>query len=100
MQEQEKSFFSKLFDFSFREFVTPTVVGIVYGIMVVLAMIAALGFIVTGFGIKWYVGLLFLIVSPVVFLFLVILARLYLEIVVAMVRIAQNTTNMIKDSRP
>lgn len=96
IQQQSKGFFSKLFDFSFRDFITPTIVAILYGILIVIAGIGAIALIVRGFSAAWYLGVIALVLSPIVFLLYVIMFRVYLEIVVALIRIAQNTTDMLR----
>jgi hypothetical protein len=96
MQQQSKGFFARLFDFSFRDFITPTIISILYGIMMVLAGIVAIGFIVYGFTQGVGLGIVFLILSPLIFLLYVIYSRVILEMMVALVRIAQNTTDMLR----
>ena len=49
IQQQSKGFFGKLFDFSFKEFITPTIIAILYGIMIVICAISAIAAIVAGF---------------------------------------------------
>lgn len=95
-QQQSKGFFARLFDFSFRDFITPTIIAILYGILIAIAVIAAIAVIVSGFTQAWWLGLIALILSPVIFLLYVIMFRVYLEIVVALIRIAQNTTDMLR----
>ena len=96
LQQQSKGFFAKLFDFSFRDFITPTIIAILYGILIAIAGISSIVMIVGGFTRAWWLGILALIFSPVIFLLYVILFRVYLEIVVALIRIAQNTTDMLR----
>ncbi|MGC8874511.1 MAG: DUF4282 domain-containing protein [Chloroflexia bacterium] len=85
-----QGFFARLFDFSFRGFITPTIVSILYGILIVLAGLATLFVIISAFQARAWVGILALILSPFYFFLLVIAARLYLEIVVVLFRIAQD----------
>lgn len=90
----EKGFFAALFDFSFTEFITPKIVKVLYGIAVVLAGIAACGFILAGCQQGAGGGIVAIIVAPIVFLLYVIMARVWLEFIVAVFRIAENTRRM------
>lgn len=96
MQQQSKGFFVRLFDFSFSDFITPTIVAILYGILIVLCGLGALVGVIFGFTRGVGLGIIALILSPVVFLLSVIFSRVYLEVVVALVRIAQNTTDLLR----
>jgi hypothetical protein len=89
--EIQKGFFASLFDFSFTEFITVKIIKILYGIIIVLAGIGVLFFIVTGFQTSAAMGILYLILSPLVFILWVILARVWLEIVIVIFRIEDNT---------
>lgn len=84
-------FFGKLFDTSFRSFITPSIIQLLYILFIIGAGLAALIFVLAGFAGDTATGVVFLIVAPIVFLLYVILARVYLEIVVVLFRIADNT---------
>ena len=88
---QPKGFFSRLFDFSFTEFITTELIKLLYGLAMVFAGLGALVFIGMGFTAHPIVGVLFLIVSPLVFVIYVIFARVYLELIIVAFRIAENT---------
>ena len=76
---EEKSFFGKLFDFSFEEFVTPTIIRIVYAIALIAFLATRdIGSILFG-----------LIVVPLLYLLYLILTRIWMEIVVVIFRIAE-----------
>jgi hypothetical protein len=94
--DNPSTFFQALFDFSFKEFVTPKIIKILYGLGIFLAAIAALGLIVRGFDNSFLKGLLILIVSPFVFIVYTILVRIWLEIVIALFRIADNVGEIAK----
>lgn len=89
-QAVPQGFFARLFDFSFRGFITPTIVAILYGILIAVAGLGTLFLIISAFQVRAWVGILALILSPVYFFLLVIFARLYLELVVVLFRIAQD----------
>ncbi|RDD30775.1 hypothetical protein CR161_08695 [Prosthecochloris sp. ZM] len=96
-------FFGKLFDFSFKEFVTLQIVRYLYVLAIILSAISALSMIVSGFSTMQYSflgGLVKIVGSPVSFVLMVLFARVVLEALVATFRIAENTTLMVeKNSR-
>jgi uncharacterized membrane protein YedE/YeeE len=91
-----KGFFGALFDFSFSEFITTKIIKVLYGIGMVLSGIAALVMIVFGFKTSVGTGILFLILSPIAFLIMAILYRVWLEFIIVIFRIAENTGDMAK----
>jgi tetratricopeptide (TPR) repeat protein len=110
MQDEyaRKNFFAKLFDISFRDFITPTIVSVVYVIMIALC---ALTSIFVSYSLAKYAGLLIantengrqtatiiigIISYPIVFFLGLIQYRVLLELIVALFRIAQNTTDMLR----
>jgi len=94
------NFLSALFDFSFSEFVTTKIIKILYGILIVLAGVAALVAIISGFTNSVGQGILMLILSPLVFLLYVILARVWLELVIVIFRIAENVGEIAERKKP
>ena len=92
--EEPTKFLSALFDFSFSEFITTKIIKVLYGIGIVGAAIGALAFIIGGFSASAGKGILFLILSPIVFFVYVILARVWLEIVIVLFKIAENVGKM------
>ncbi|MDY6827512.1 MAG: DUF4282 domain-containing protein [Bacillota bacterium] len=98
----QKGFISSLFDFSFTEFITPKIISILFIIGVVGSGIAAVGFIVSGFATSIVMGILFLILSPFVFLLMVIAFRVYMEIIIILFKIYENlkTISESKENTP
>jgi len=93
------NFFSKLFDFSFKEFLTLQIIKYLYILAVIGAGISALGILGTAFtlmGSNFGEGLLTLVLAPVAFVLLVLLARIVLEAIVATFRIAENTSILVE----
>lgn len=84
-------FFAALFDTSFTEFVIPKIIRVLYIIGIAISAIAVLLMIAAGFGNGAGHGILALILSPIAFLLLVIGYRIYLEVVIVLFRIAENT---------
>jgi ABC-type uncharacterized transport system permease subunit len=82
------NFIGTLFDFSFSEFIATKVAKVLYGIILVLLAAAALAVIVVGFTISAGAGFATLIVMLVLFLIYLSVARMWLETVIAIFRIA------------
>jgi len=93
------SFFGKLFDFSFKEFITLQIIKYLYVAGIIFAGISAGGMLIGGFAAFQYDagrGILTILLSPVVFILLTLSARLVLEALVATFRIAENTTKLVE----
>lgn len=95
----KNSFFGKLFDLSFKEFITLQIIKYLYVVGIIFAAFMAIIVLVGGFtqlssdlG-KGIFGILF---SPVVFLLATLSVRLALEALVATFRIAENTTKLVE----
>ncbi|WP_051399506.1 DUF4282 domain-containing protein [Haloechinothrix halophila] len=85
-----------IFDVSFSKFITPTVVKVVYIILMVLLALGYVGAVIGGFANDAAAGFLVLILGPIfVFLYL-LLIRVSLEALVAVVRTAENTTELVR----
>lgn len=65
---EKRSFLSALFDLSFKDFLTPRVIEILFVIAIVLAAIVAVVFVVGAFVNSLGFGVLVLILSPIIFL--------------------------------
>jgi len=89
--EEKKGFWSCLFDLSFSEFVTTRVIKILYMLGIAIAAIVGLMLIVTAFTKGFAVGLLHVIAAPIVFILMVIVLRIYMELVLTLFRIEENT---------
>lgn len=83
--------FSAIFDFSFTEFISIDLIRVLYVFAFIVAGLAMVGTILAGFsnGFGW--GLGSLIIAPVVFFIIVFVARIGLETMVVLFRIAENT---------
>ena len=85
---EDKGTFATLFDFSFTSFITTKVIKVLFAIGIIVAAIGSIGFIVFGFSQHWLLGVLFLVLSPIIFLIYVLFIRVYMEIIIF--RIAEN----------
>jgi len=87
-------FFRALFDFSFTEFVTTRLIRLLYAIGVLIAALSTLLTIITGFNRGAGAAIITLILAPLIFLLVVILARVWLEIIIVVFRIAEYLREM------
>jgi Domain of unknown function (DUF4282) len=96
--DNDKGFFGSLFDFSFDNFIATKLVKFLYVLTLILLSIASLVYLVLGLvalGNGSGYGLLFIILAPVIWLFGLVVSRLYLELVIVMFKISED----IKDIR-
>ena len=92
--QEKKGFLGALFDFSFSEFITIKLIKTLYILGIIFSTIMAIIFIVSGFNISTGVGIIFLILSPIFFLLYVIVIRIWLEIIIVIFKIAENTKQL------
>jgi len=86
-----KGFVASLFDVSFTSFVTPTIIKVVYILVMVLAGLGALGTAFSGFTFGIVAGLIALIiVAPIIFFVELALWRIPLEIFMVIFRIGDD----------
>ena len=83
--------FRAIFDFSFTEFISIDLIRVLYVFAFIVAGLAMVGTILAGFsnGFGW--GLGSIIIAPVVFFIIIFVARIGLEMLVVLFRIAENT---------
>lgn len=102
MASLDKGFFNALFDFSFSSFVTPKLIKLVYGILIVLAAIFALCTLGSGLVALSRapgVALLSILVSPLVFFFAVLMGRVYVEMLIVAFRICEHVGEIAQRTR-
>lgn len=92
----KESGFGGLLDFNFTRFITVQLVKVLYIIGLVMVTLSAIGFAFGGFRVGIMNGMVTLILAPLVWIIMVLLLRVYLELVVALFRIAENTTMMVE----
>jgi hypothetical protein len=86
-----KGFVASLFDTSFSSFVTPTIIKVVYVLVMILAGLGALGIAFSGFSISVVFGLISLIIiAPIVFFVELALWRITLEIFMVIFRMSDD----------
>ena len=96
---ENKGFFENLFDLSFNQFVTTQLIKILYVLAIILsalgALIILLGSISKG-GMSALLGLIFV---PVFFCIWVLAARVWLELIIVVFRIAEHTAEIAQQGR-
>jgi hypothetical protein len=88
---ENKSFLAALFDVSFSEFITTKLIKIIFVIGIVIAAIVALFFVIGAFVSSFWAGLGSLIISPLIFLIYVLIIRIWLELIIVIFKIAENS---------
>lgn len=92
----DKGFFQSLFDFSFTAFVTPKLIKVLYGISLFFIAIGVIFVVLGGFQRGIGAGLLTLfILGPLYGLLLTILARIYMELMIAIFRIVELLSELV-----
>ena len=89
--ENPKNILGCLCDLTFKEFVTTKVIKLLYVLIVIASAITALAFIIKGFGLPFGHGLVCLVMSVIGFALAVIIARIWLEVIMILFRIEENT---------
>ncbi len=92
----QPGFFGKLFDTSFKNYVTPQIIKIIFWIAVGVIGLVTIIWVVAAFVQSFGQGLLYLILSPLVAMIWVIMVRVYLELVAVIFRIAGLLEGMAK----
>ncbi|WP_418908785.1 DUF4282 domain-containing protein [Glutamicibacter endophyticus] len=86
-----------LFDLDFRKFITPTIIKIVYVLIMVMLALTYIVFVFGAFNANVAFGFLtLLILGPLFVLVYLVLARAGLESLIAQIRTAENTTEMVR----
>lgn len=102
--QEAKGLFGSLFDFSFRHFATPHIVRIVYIVAALLIGIFSLGALSSAISLmanrQAFLGLLLLLATPLIALIQLALARMTMEMYVAVCRSAEELTRIRQDGLP
>ena len=91
IKQEAKTFFGSLFDFSFSSFITTKLIKLLFGAGIVLGGLAGIVSIIGAFSTSVPAGLLALAATPVVYLLGVIVLRIWLELVMILFRVEENT---------
>jgi len=98
MEDGIKGIIGSLKDLSFTEFVTTRLIKIIYILAIVFAGLSGLGIIISGlFSNNVGTAVLGLIMGPVAFILMVLSARIWLELVIVVFRIAEHTAAIAQE---
>lgn len=86
-----KSLFSRVFDLSFKEFVTPSIIKVIFVLGVILAGLFALAILVSFASQGGGAVVVGLIVAPLLFIIYTLFVRVMCEIYILLFRIEENT---------
>jgi hypothetical protein len=92
-------FFAKLFDYSFNSFITTSIVRAVYVLATILAGIASVAVFVALAREGGSLALTGVVAAPLIFFLVLINARLYLELVIVIFKIAEDTDIVARHSQ-
>ena len=97
--QSEKPPFSAIFDFSFTEFISIELIRVLYVFAFIVAGLTMVGTILTGFSNGFWWGLGSIIMAPIVFFVIVFFARISLETMIVLFRIAENTREIADNKK-
>jgi hypothetical protein len=90
---REKSLIENLMDFSFERMLTPRMLKMLYGVHLLIGLIAAVWFVFSGFQTSTSNGLLALILCLAGMLLWIVYCRVVVELLAVVFRAAQVITN-------
>lgn len=90
---RENGMIENLMDFSFQRLVTPRLLKMLYGVHLLIGLIAAVWFVFTGFQTSTSNGLLALIIGCAAMLLWIVYCRIVVELLAAVFRAAQVISN-------
>jgi len=93
-QIEAKGFFASLFDFGFTSFITLKFLRLIYGVLVVLILLAGVVFFVASISQGGLYILFAIVIVPIVTLIYLVLTRVSMEMVAIFFRIGENTNLM------
>lgn len=94
---EAKGFFGALFDFSFTSFITVTFAKIIYVILIALVILGWLGYVIMGFALDPWAGVLALLLGWIPGFVMLVLIRVTIEFYIAMMRTSQNTAATVAE---
>ncbi len=89
------NFLQVLFDFSFKQSISQKIMKCLYGLSILFAGLSTLLFIIVGFNVSMFFGILSLLIgAPLIFFLTVIYSRVLLEMILVISRIADRMATM------
>jgi hypothetical protein len=96
----DKGFFERLLDFSFQHFITQKYAKLLYGIHLLLGLIGGTWLVFNGFQTSTSEGLLMLLLCLVGYFLWILYVRVTLEVLVAILRSAENIARASGGGQP
>lgn len=96
---QQKGLFGSLFDLSFTEFVTTRVIKVLFVLAILLSAIGASAMLLGGIARGGGAAFLSIIIAPCAFFLYVLMARIWLEVIIVLFRIAENTGRLVEQGQ-
>lgn len=98
---EQKNFIGSIFDFSFSSFITTKIIKFLYGTSMVISAIIAVSLIVIAFGSSTIIGIItFFIIAPIIFILIIVIARIYLELMIVLFTISDNINKIALKQTP
>jgi uncharacterized membrane protein len=92
----DKGFWGKFFDLSFKEYITPSVIRVLFIVIMVVIGLSIIGAIVAGFTMSAGTGV-FALIGGLIYGFLTLLfARVLLEVIMVFFKIHENTEKIAR----
>lgn len=103
--QQIRAVLDLVLDLSFKRFVTPRLVRMLYVLSLLAALISAVSYMFSGFREGTFTGIFQMVTAPLAFLLYLIFARVTVELILAIFRIAEklaplsegDATQMVQD---
>jgi hypothetical protein len=94
-----KGFWARFFDLSFSDYITPSVIKILFIVIMVVIGLSVIGGIIVGFTVSAGTGV-FALIGGLIYGFLALLfSRVFLEVVIVFFHIHDNTQEIAKSKR-
>jgi uncharacterized membrane protein len=95
-----KGFFGSLFDLSFSSLVTPKIIKVIYVLTLIAIALVAILFTISAFSTSSGLGAVtLLIIAPILSLFYIVYARVFLEFFLAIFRVAETNAELVSLKR-
>jgi len=94
---KNNEFLKRLFDFSFKKFVTTKIIKFIFWVNVVIAAILSLLTVIGGFKESVALGILAFIFAPIFYIIYVAILRITLEVIAVLFRIGEYVEDISKN---
>jgi Domain of unknown function (DUF4282) len=94
-----RGFWSRFFDFSFQEFITPSLIKVLFILAMIVIGLGVLGAIIFGFMVSAGTGVFALIAALIYGFVMLLFARVGLEMIIVFFRIHEDTKEIARSKR-